>query len=242
MVPVAIKVYFVNYPILSRRRLNRRELEDDLLNAEETGDEVEVKVVGVIPGGAQVSYKGLPLFLPAGACVDGSPAPEALGTMKTVKVTQYYERGATVSEVAARAGEDKEKLAELKVGQVVSGRITGVAPFGFYVATDTGLKGLLHISQITSAYVRIENIPLAVGDEIKAMVTKVDISQLRLQLGTKELEKKAGDILLDPAKVFETAEEVAKEVTERKEQAKKAIDQELMDLLGEGFDMGNMLE
>ena len=43
----------------------------------------------------------------------------------------------------------------LEVGTIVSGTVTGIANFGAFVELETGQTGLVHISEVADAYVRI---------------------------------------------------------------------------------------
>ena len=42
----------------------------------------------------------------------------------------------------------------IQVGDIVKGMITGIQPYGAFVALDNGHKGLIHISEISERYVR----------------------------------------------------------------------------------------
>ena len=42
---------------------------------------------------------------------------------------------------------------ELTVGEVLEGKVTGIAKFGAFVALDGGRSGLVHISEVANTYV-----------------------------------------------------------------------------------------
>ena len=44
----------------------------------------------------------------------------------------------------------------MKIGDKLNGRITGIQPYGAFVELETGVTGLIHISEIRTGF--IENI------------------------------------------------------------------------------------
>ncbi|MBM4760700.1 S1 domain-containing post-transcriptional regulator GSP13 [Bacillus sp. B15-48] len=63
---------------------------------------------------------------------------------------------------------------KIEVGSIVTGKVTGVQPYGAFVALDEETQGLVHISEITHGYVKDINEHLKVGDEIKVKVLSID--------------------------------------------------------------------
>lgn len=55
----------------------------------------------------------------------------------------------------------------MKIGDKLTGRITGIQPYGAFVELETGVTGLIHISEIRTGF--IENIYdiLKIGDEVQ---------------------------------------------------------------------------
>ncbi len=76
---------------------------------------------------------------------------------------------------------------EIEVGQIYSGRVTKLMPFGAFIDIGGGKQGLLHISKISNK--RVEHIEdvLAVGDEVDVKVTNID-NQGKIDLNMKDLE------------------------------------------------------
>ena len=69
--------------------------------------------------------------------------------------------------------------------------------------------GLLHVSQISHDHVATIDKVLAPGDKIKVLVLTHDRERGRISLSTKKLEPTPGDMLRNPAAVFERADEMA---------------------------------
>ena len=62
---------------------------------------------------------------------------------------------------------------ELEVGSVVEGKVTGITKFGAFVALPGGKSGLVHISEVASAFVSDIHDFVQVGQELKVRVIGV---------------------------------------------------------------------
>jgi len=81
---------------------------------------------------------------------------------------------------------------EIEVGQVFTGTVTKIMPFGAFVKIKNGKEGLVHISQISPQRIKEVKDVLHIGDEIQVKVIKID-EQNRINLSRKavlEEEKK----------------------------------------------------
>lgn len=63
---------------------------------------------------------------------------------------------------------------KIEIGSVLTGKVTGIQPYGAFVAIDENTQGLVHISEITHGFVKDINDHLKVGDEIQVKVLSVD--------------------------------------------------------------------
>ena len=54
----------------------------------------------------------------------------------------------------------------IEVGNVFEGRVTGVKPFGAFVALPEGRVGMVHISEVSNEFVQDINTVLHDGDEV----------------------------------------------------------------------------
>ncbi len=75
---------------------------------------------------------------------------------------------------------------KFQVGQIIEGTVTGVKPFGAFVALDGTTQGLVHISHVTHGF--LENIAdaLKVGDAVKVKILSIDGANKKISLSIKE--------------------------------------------------------
>ncbi len=98
------------------------------------------------------------------------------------------------------------------IGKEVSGTIIKVTGFGAFAEFDDGLEGLIHVSQLSSEKVSHPEKVVAVGDEIKAKVIKVDTSTKKIGLSIKAVQEN-----LDPSQI--NLDEVELNVEEEEEES-----------------------
>ena len=61
----------------------------------------------------------------------------------------------------------------IEVGNVFEGRVTGVKPFGAFVALPEGRVGMVHISEVSNEFVQDINTVLHDGDAVKVQVINI---------------------------------------------------------------------
>lgn len=154
---------------------------------------VEGKVTGLIKGGLEARFGDLRGFIPASQ-VDTK-------TMKDISVLLGENVRCEVLEVDKKSGQivvsrrtcqakDRiaacEKLfAELKVGQVRKGVVSGLADFGVFVDLG-GLRGLVHVTDLKWVAVDKPSDVVNIGDEVEVKVLKINKKRQRVSLGMKQ--------------------------------------------------------
>ncbi|WP_432360177.1 S1 domain-containing post-transcriptional regulator GSP13 [Sporosarcina sp. UB5] len=76
-----------------------------------------------------------------------------------------------------------------EVGEELTGKVTGIQPYGAFVALDEETQGLVHISEITYGFVKDINDYLAVGDEVNVKVLEVDYDAGKISLSIRALKE-----------------------------------------------------
>lgn len=76
---------------------------------------------------------------------------------------------------------------QIEVGAVVSGKVTGITEFGAFVETEAGKTGMVHISEVSSGYVKDIKDHLSIGQEVKCKVISVS-PEGKISLSIKKVE------------------------------------------------------
>jgi small subunit ribosomal protein S1 len=78
--------------------------------------------------------------------------------------------------------------ADIQVGSKVKGRIVNVADYGAFLELQSGVEGLIHVSEMSwSQHLRNPQDFLKVGDEVEAVVLTLDREERKMSLGIKQL-------------------------------------------------------
>lgn len=78
---------------------------------------------------------------------------------------------------------DKEKIVEkYKVGDSLSGEVTGIVDFGVFVKVEEGLEGLVHISELDWSLVEDPRQLYQVGSKVKVKVIEVKDGKVSLSI------------------------------------------------------------
>ncbi|TFE03760.1 S1 domain-containing post-transcriptional regulator GSP13 [Jeotgalibacillus salarius] len=74
-------------------------------------------------------------------------------------------------------------------GQELKGKVTGIQPYGAFVALDENTQGLVHISEVTHGFVNDINDHLTVGQEVNVKVLSVDENAGKYSLSIRATEE-----------------------------------------------------
>lgn len=201
---------------LSIRQLEIRQVWQRLLELQENRQSVQARVSGVNKGGVTVDVQGIRGFIPRSHLVERDNLESLIGkglTVSPIEVDQSRRRLVLSQRLATQAA----SLSQLEVGQLVSGKVVSIKPFGVFVEFD-GTTGLLHINQISKNYVASLEALFSLGQPIKALILDVDDVKRRVSLSTKLLENYPGEML-------EKMPELMAEAEARAEKARKTLAQ-----------------
>jgi len=113
------------------------------------------------------------------------------------------------------------------VGNVVTGKVVRMVPFGAFIELDKGIDGLVHISQISNVRLAKPSDVLEVGQEVEAKVIELDVNAKKIGLSIKEV-KPIDPVKPEEAVAAEAGEELPTEHVEEMEN-KINIPGELLD-------------
>ncbi|NMA82281.1 MAG: 30S ribosomal protein S1 [Epulopiscium sp.] len=84
-----------------------------------------------------------------------------------------------------------------KINEIVTGKVVRLLDFGAFVQLDSGVEGLVHISQISEKHIAKPSEVLSVGDEVKVKILEINSKDKRMSLSIKEVTESFDDALLD---------------------------------------------
>lgn len=156
---------------------------------------VEGKVSGRNKGGFEVNVSGLRAFCPLSQIALGKiDNPDAfVGQSFEFRVTELSDdgrrivvsRAALMKEAAAARAEEARK--QVVPGAELTGRVKTLTPFGAFIDLG-GVDGLLHVSEMSRRRVTDPKELVAIGQEVRVRVIKVENDGKRISLSMKEFE------------------------------------------------------
>lgn len=190
------------FALLSLRKAAKDRGWDEVVRIFEAGETIEIAAYDANRGGLLVELEGIRGFLPVSQLsaehyprVAGADKDEILQRLNSlintpIKVrildANRKENKLIFSEKEAIRENMKERFEQLKVGDVVTGTVTGVVDFGAFVNVD-GIEGLVHISEISWERVNNPADYVKVGEKIEAKIIAIDKD--RLSLSIKQLQE-----------------------------------------------------
>lgn len=179
--------------VLSKKRVDQREVWNELQEKFDNDETVEAEVNRVVKGGVTVDL-GVRGFVPASQLDtrfvrDLSQFEGNTYEFKIIEIDPQnrqliLSRRELIEEEEAEKRE--EALAELEEGSTVTGTVVRLTNFGAFVDLG-GIDGLVHISEIAHEHVEHPEDKLSVGEEVEVKVLNVDADRDRVSLSIKEL-------------------------------------------------------
>ena len=199
---------------LSLRQLQIQQAWEDLIELQETGKVLQVRVSGANKGGVTVDVQGMRGFIPRSHLVECDNLESLIGQSLSVNFLEVdREREKLV--LSQRMATQSNAFKDLQIGQLVEGKVSSIKPFGVFVDLE-GVSGLLHIKQVSQKYIDNLGKLFAPGQPLKALVVDLDEGRGRISLSTRVLENYPGEMVDKMADVMDTAEE-------RSERARKTL-------------------
>jgi small subunit ribosomal protein S1 len=151
-------------------------------------------VTEVVKGGLRVDI-GVRAFMPASrsGTKDAAELEKLVGTEITCRITKLdvqdedvvVDRRVVLEEQAR--GLVEARRGAIKEGDVVSGTVRSLVPFGAFVDLG-GIDGLLHISDMAHSRVAKPEDVVSAGQEIQVKILKIDPESKKISLGLKQLQ------------------------------------------------------
>lgn len=181
--------------VVSRRALLE---EEQRASAAETRRSI---VVGAVITGRVTAVREFGAFVDLGGGVQGLLHVSEMGWSRVSDTSQMVKPGDEIAVKVLRVDDEKQKISlglkqltddpwskvqeTYDVGQVRTGRVTRVAPFGAFVELEPGVEGLIPLSE--SGVARDADVKKAfpVGASVEVVVLEVDPTGRRIRLSVK---------------------------------------------------------
>jgi small subunit ribosomal protein S1 len=163
----------------------------------------EVAITEANKGGLIINWQGVVGFLPASQLkaehyprvMDGDKdrildeLKKLVGTKLSVSIIGATPKdGKLIFSEKSGGSEEREKMVgKYEVGDVLDGEVTGIVDFGAFVKVESGLEGLVHISEIDWGLVEDPRLFFKVGDKVKVKI--IEIKDGKISLSVKALKE-----------------------------------------------------
>ena len=184
------------FVLLSREKVLRARIWDDLQKSHEEGSGAQGTIVAKVKGGFTVDIGGVKAFLP-GSQVDIRPVRDSesvIGMTGKFKVLKLSRKKANVV-VSRRAYLEEEResrkkllLENIREGDEVEARVKNVTDYGVFMDLG-GLDGLMHITDMSYGKVAHPSHLCKVGDTHTVKVIRFDREKGRISLGLKQMRQ-----------------------------------------------------
>ncbi len=211
------------YALLSLKKAAKDRGWDELERVHQDQETIEITAYDANRGGLLIELEGIRGFMPVSQLsadhyprVSGADKDEILQKLtalvnKPLRVrildVSRKDNKLIFSEKEAMKDDMAARFAQLKVGDVVEGVVTGVIDFGAFVNVD-GIEGLIHISEISWERVEDPRDYVKTGERVKAKIIAIDKDRLSLSL--KQLSE---DPWLKEVEAFKKGDSVEGKVT-----------------------------
>ena len=187
-----------NRVIISRRAIIEQELaglKEETLKRLEPGAKLEGEVVEITDFGAFVNLGGIDGLVHRSEITHGrfNHPREVVKVGQKVRVEvldmDLERERINLSMKKLVSNPWESVLANYNIGQKIGGKVTNLTPFGAFVEIEPGLEGLIHVSEMSwTKRVRHPKEVLSEGEDVEAMILKIDTSQERISLGLRQTQ------------------------------------------------------
>lgn len=183
--------------VLSRKNVEAKEIEEkrkEVYSTLEEGEFIEGTVQRLTNFGAFVDVGG----------VDGLIHISELSWNRVKHPSDVVSPGEKVKVLVLKIDEEKNRIAlglkqttkkpwdefieTVSVGDDVKGTVVNILDFGAFVRLESGVDGLLHVSQISRQHVEKPSDVLEIGQEIEVRVTDINYDDKKISLSMKALQ------------------------------------------------------
>ncbi len=186
----------------------------------DAGEIFDAEVVGYNKGGLLVSVDGVRGFVPTSQVVglrgereenaEDSESDERFAPwigktlrLKIIEINRRRNRLILSERAAAQEWRQLQKdrlLAELREGELATGTVTSIRPFGVFVDLG-GADGLIHLSELTWSRNQGPEEVVKVGEEVEVFILRIDQENKKIALSLRRAKPEAWDSVVDKYQV-----------------------------------------
>ena len=100
---------------------------------------------------------------------------------------------------------------DIKINDIIEATVTGIQKYGAFVLIDDKYDGLIHISEISSGYVKNINDYIKIKDKIYAQVVDIDKENNKFKLSIKNIDYRNDGKIINSEDNFSNGFEPLKE-------------------------------
>lgn len=187
---------------LSKKKIDVAKNWQTVVDAANSNEPVEVKIIDVVKGGVIGLCNGVRIFIPASQ--SGLPKDadlhELQGQVKTVRIIDFNEQKkrvvASIRSIEREANKARKDAfwAQVEEGQQYTGEVKSLTSYGAFVDLG-GVDGMVHTSELSWKRIKHPSEVVKAGDVITVTVKAVDKEAKRISLTYKTPD-------MDPWKIF----------------------------------------
>ena len=163
----------------------------------EPGTQVQARVTGAQPEGLELKIGPLHGYLPRShtGLPRGEDPRQLVGktlACEVIHVDRDKERVVASRKLVLRREKESERdrrVGALAPGQVVTGRVSRVEPYGAFVKFGRGLEGMVHVSNLSHDRVGHPSEVVEKGQTVEARVLSIKRGGKRIALGLKQMDE-----------------------------------------------------
>ena len=89
-------------------------------------------------------------------------------------------------------------VAKYPKGSKINGKVVNIMPYGAFVEIETGVEGLIHVSEMSwTKRVSKASDVLSIGEEVEAVVLDIDRDSRKISLGLRQKERNPWEVLAE---------------------------------------------
>ncbi|WP_461204392.1 bifunctional 4-hydroxy-3-methylbut-2-enyl diphosphate reductase/30S ribosomal protein S1 [Clostridium sp. DL1XJH146] len=187
-----------NEMIVSVLEIEREKAVEELKEAFDNNQEIQIKLKEAVKGGMIASYKGVRVFIPAShiELFHIENLNDYVGKITNANIIEFKNESRGTKVVASRRkilSEEKKKNEltawdSFEPGQIVEGTVKRLADFGAFIEVN-GVDGLLHVSQLSWGRVNKPSDILTVNQKITVCILEANKDDKRLSLSIKKMSE-----------------------------------------------------